>query len=176
MPKITLRPTIPADLPHVIGEPLPYRIRAVTALAGDRVIGIGGIAFPPRGPAIAFVQLAPSRHGADGGDRATADGSAAVAPTIARRYPVTFHRAGLMAMKMIRASQAAQVIATADAGSEAAVRWLKRLGFRPADTQRMEGRILFVWHREIGADATTPSPSRANVPPPQPAQSPAATG
>jgi hypothetical protein len=47
MPKVTLRPTILADLPHVIGEPLPYRIRAITALIDDRVIGMGGIAFPP---------------------------------------------------------------------------------------------------------------------------------
>jgi hypothetical protein len=45
MPKVTLRPTIAADLAHVIGEPLPYRIRAITAFIDDRVIGVGGIAF-----------------------------------------------------------------------------------------------------------------------------------
>ena len=132
MAKITLRPAIPADLPHVIGEPLPYRIRAVTALADDRVIGLGGVAFPPHGPAIAFVQLAPAL---DGG---TAE---------ARRYPVTFHRAGLMAMAMIRASGVAQVIATADVRHAAALRWLKRLGFTPAERQDIEGRVLFVWNK-----------------------------
>jgi hypothetical protein len=130
MPRITLRPTIPADLPHVIGEPLPWRIRAITALAGDRVIGLGGVAFPPLGPTIAFVQLAPAP---DGGSPE------------ARRYPVAFHRAGLMAMDMIRASGIAQVIATADAGSDTAVRWLKRLGFAAAERQDLEGRVLFVW-------------------------------
>jgi hypothetical protein len=132
MPKITLRPAIAADLPDVIGEPLPWRIRAITALADNRVIGLGGIAFPPGGPAIAFVQLAP---GPDGGTPE------------AGRYPVAFHRAGRMAIDMIRASGVAQVIATADAGSAAAVRWLKRLGFIAAERQDIEGRILFVWTR-----------------------------
>ena len=132
MSKITLRPTIPADLPHVIGEPLPFRIRTITALADGRVIGIGGVAFPPDGPAIAFVQLAP------------AQGSAAGVPE-ARRYPVSFHRAGLMAMEMMRASGVAQVIATADAGSATAGRWLKRLGFEEAEQQDIAGRLLFVW-------------------------------
>jgi RimJ/RimL family protein N-acetyltransferase len=130
MTKMTLRPTMLADLPHVVGEPLPWRIRAITALADDRVIGIGGVAFPPGGPAIAFVQFAPAP---DGGSPE------------ARRYPVTLHRAGLMAMDMIRASGIGQVIATADAGNPAAVRWLKRLGFARAERQDIEGRILFVW-------------------------------
>jgi hypothetical protein len=40
----------------------------------------------------------------------------------ARRYPVAFHRAGLMAMEMIRRSHVAQVVATADARSDVAVR------------------------------------------------------
>jgi hypothetical protein len=139
MPKITLRPTIPADLPHVIGEPLPYRIRAITALAGDCVIGLGGIAFPPNGPAIAFVQLAPEEG--------------AGIPE-ARRFPVAFHRAGLMAMEMIRTSGVAQVIATADAGNAAAVRWLKRLGFAEAERQDIAGRVLFVWINKERAAGT----------------------
>jgi hypothetical protein len=105
MPKVTLRPTILADLPHVIGEPLPYRIRAITALVDDRVIGMGGIAFPPDGPAIAFVQLAPlSRE-----ETVCASEPAAASIPEARRYPVAFHRAGLMAMEMIRGSHTASI-------------------------------------------------------------------
>jgi hypothetical protein len=145
MPKITLRPTISTDLPHVIGEPLPYRIRAITALADDRIIGVGGIAFPPHGPAVAFVQLAPAPEEDAGSDPPR---HAAGIPE-ARRYPVAFHRAGRMAMEMIRASGAAQVIATADAGSAAAVRWLKRLGFEEAERQPIAGRILFVWNAGV---------------------------
>jgi hypothetical protein len=132
MPRITLRPAIPADLPHVIGEPLPYRIRAISALADDRIIGLGGVAFPPDGPAIAFVQFAPAPGGGPE----------------ARRYPVALHRAGLTAMDMIRASGVAQMIATADAGSAAAVRWLKRLGFAAAERQPIAGRVLFVWENK----------------------------
>lgn len=144
MPKVTLRPTIPADLHHVIGEPLPYRIRAITALVHDRIIGMGGIAFPPSGPAIAFVQLVPSSSA-----RAVCDGehSAASIPE-AKRYPVAFHRAGLMAMEMIRTSGVTQVVATADASSDAAVRWLKRLGFKPTEGPRIAGKLLFMWNRE----------------------------
>src|SRR5262249_4682364 len=119
MSKVTLRPTILADLPHVIGEPLPYRIRAITALIDDRVIGMGGIAFPPHGPVIAVVQLAPSSR-----QETVGAGEAAASIPEARRYPVAFHRAGLMAMEMIRRSHIPQVVATADARSDVAVRWL----------------------------------------------------
>jgi len=148
MPQITLRPTISADLAHVIGEPLPYRIRAITALVDDRVIGVGGIAFPPYGPAIAFVQLAPSSRQ----DAAAGEGEdAATSIPEARRYPVAFHRAGLMAMAMVRSSPVTQVVATADASSDVAVRWLKRLGFRPTEDQRIAGKVVFVWNRESGA-------------------------
>src|SRR6266404_2902862 len=140
MPTVTLRPPILADLPHIIGEPLPYRIRAITALIDDRVIGMGGIAFPPDGPAIAFVQLAPSSR-----VETVCPSDAAASIPEARRYPVAFHRAGLMAMEMIRRSRVAQVVATADARSDTAVRWLKRLGFQPAEHQQIAGKLLFVW-------------------------------
>ncbi len=149
MPKITLRPTVPADLPHVVGEPLPYRIRAITALADERIIGLGGIAFPPDGPAIAFVQLAPSLAESDGREPDRAAGIPE-----AKRYPVAFHRAGLMAIKMIRASGVAKVIATADPGSAVAVRWLKRLGFEPSERQPIAGRILFEWMNNERAGGT----------------------
>jgi hypothetical protein len=123
--RVELRPTVPDDLPHIIGEPLPYRIRAITALVNGRVIGMGGIAFPPNGPVIAFVQQ-------------TED---------ARKYPVAFHRAGLMAMQMIRNSGVSEVVATAQRGSAVAVRWLERLGFRRADNQESDRKLLFTWNR-----------------------------
>jgi len=154
MPKVTLRPTIAADLADVIGEPLPFRIRAITALVDGRVIGIGGIAFPPQGPAIAFVQLAPSSPNPEG-EPDRNHGTAECIPE-AKRYPVAFHRAGLIAMAMIETSGAEQVIATADSGSDVAVRWLKRLGFKPADDQRIEGKLLFIWRRDAACHAATP--------------------
>jgi hypothetical protein len=122
--KVTLRPTRPEDLSAVIGEPLPFRIRAITVLDGDKVLGIGGIGFPPHGPVIAFVQQAPE----------------------ARKYKVSFHRAGLMAMRMVRDSGVAEVVATADADDPVALAWLERLGFRPV--QDLETRVLFSWRRD----------------------------
>jgi hypothetical protein len=44
----------------------------------------------------------------------------------------------------------AQVVATADARSDVAVRWLKRLGFQPAEHQQIAGKLLFVWNQESG--------------------------
>jgi hypothetical protein len=141
MSKVILRPTVGADLSHVVGELLPCRIRAITAVVDGRVIGVGGIAFPPHGPVIAFVQLAPLPS-AD-----MRDDLAEQPVPEARRFPIAFHRAGLMAMDMIRESGVHEVVATADADSVVAARWLRRLGFRIAQSQRIDGRTLFVWTR-----------------------------
>jgi RimJ/RimL family protein N-acetyltransferase len=127
---VRLRPAISSDLPHVIGEPLPFRIRAITMLADDRVIGLGGIAFPPHGPVIAFVQQTPE----------------------ARKYPVAFHRAGLQAMHLIRQSGLDEVIATTDRDSARAIRWIERLGFVRAAAQPLPDKWLFEWTRNGAND------------------------
>jgi hypothetical protein len=118
--RIALRPTVAADLPFCIGEPLPHRIRCITALAGDRVIGLGGIGFRPDGAVIAFAQINDE----------------------ARRYPAAIHRAGRAVMAMIAQSGVAEV--WAEAGNAAAARWLIRLGFARAT---LCGREAFVWRR-----------------------------
>jgi RimJ/RimL family protein N-acetyltransferase len=129
-PIVRLRPAISSDLPHIIGEPLPFRIRAITVVVDDRVIGLGGIAFPPHGPVIAFVQQ-------------TAE---------ARKYPVAFHRAGLQAMRMIRESGLAQVVATTDRNSPRAIRWIERLGFVRTAVQPLPDKWLFEWMRKRADD------------------------
>jgi RimJ/RimL family protein N-acetyltransferase len=128
MSRVLLRPTIPPDLSAVIGEPLPYRIRALTVEIDGKVMGIGGLGFPPDEPVVAFVQAAPE----------------------AKRYPVTFHRAGLAAMAMIREANLPTVVATTSADFQAGIRWLKRLGFREAapECQDIPGKIIFCWSRE----------------------------
>ena len=98
MGRVILRPTILSDLPYAIGEPLPYPIRAITATVDGRVIGLGGIAFPPQGPAIAFAQLAPRPTVS----RCSDSNDVSQATPEAKRYPVAFHRAGLLVMAMIR--------------------------------------------------------------------------
>ncbi len=106
--RVTLRPTQADDIPHCIGEPLPYRIRAITALVDDRVIGLGGIGFRPDGYVIAFAAILPE----------------------ARKYPAAIHRAGRMAVDMMRRSGIPMVVAEAQPGNPAAARWLLRLGFK----------------------------------------------
>lgn len=124
MSRITFRPTVSSDLSAVIGEPLPFRIRAITVLDGDKVLGIGGIGFTPDGRVIAFVQQSEE----------------------AKRYPIAFHRAGLMAMRMIEESSVAEVLSSADKDNPKALQWLERLGFvRAGDIEN--NRALFVWRR-----------------------------
>lgn len=118
--RVTLRPTVAADLPHVITKPLPFRIRALTAVLGDRVLGVGGMGFQPDGLVVAFVAMN------DEG----------------RKYPAAIHRAGLAAMKMIRTSGERRVIAIADETISGAHRWLTRLGFGAVT---VDGVTAYVW-------------------------------
>lgn len=120
--RVTLRPTIAADLPFIIGEPLPHRIKAITALAGDRIIGLGGLGFRPDGTVIAFAQFADE----------------------AKKYPAAIHRAGVMGMKLIRESRLPLIVAEAQPDNPAAERWLEHFGFRPVE---IDGRKAFVWKR-----------------------------
>ncbi len=133
MSKVTIRPTQPEDLSAVVGEKLPFRIRALTVLDGDRVLGVGGIGFPPNGAPVAFVQQSPE----------------------AKHYPIAFHKAGLAAMRMIEASGVAEVLSTADPDNPKALQWLERLGFTLAEHQSVPGRVLYVWRRR---DHGIPSP------------------
>lgn len=111
--RVTLRPTVAGDLAQLVAEPLPYRIKALTAvLPGaaphETILGVGGLGFRPDGTVIAFVHMTDA----------------------ARKYPAAIHRAGLQAMAMIRASRIPMVIAEADPDVGVAARWLERLGFR----------------------------------------------
>lgn len=120
--RVTLRPTIAADIPFCIGEPLPHRIKAITALIGDQVIGLGGIAYKPDGTVVAFAQINDEF----------------------RKYPAAIHRAGRMAMDMIRASGVPRVVAEAQPNNPAAEPWMLRHGFRAIE---VSGRRAFVWER-----------------------------
>jgi hypothetical protein len=97
---------------------------------------LGGLAFPPHGIPIAFVQLVPKFDGKDANAYE------------ATRYPIAFHRAGLIAMKMIQESGLERVIATADVKNSTALRWLNRLGFTASTDQEIKGKVLFIWNRK----------------------------
>jgi len=123
--RVVLRPTLPDDLPHVIGEPLPCRIKAVTGEIDGRVIGVGGLAFLPGGTVVAWAALTDE----------------------ARKAKVSLHKAGLRMMRDARAAGFKRVVASADAQSPTAVRWLKRLGFELIDDDPAteDGHPIFVW-------------------------------
>lgn len=127
MSTVLLRPTRPDDLPHVIGEPLPWRIRALTGEVDGRVIGVGGLAHLPGGAVVAWAALTDE----------------------ARHYKVALHRAGLRMMREAKTAGYKRVVASADPQSAAALRWLLRLGFDPIDDgqadQRDGGHSVFVW-------------------------------
>jgi hypothetical protein len=119
--RVQLRPTIASDLAAVTHETLPIRIRAITALVGERVLGLGGIGYRPDGVVIGF----------------------AVINDEFRRYPTALHRAGLAMMQVIRETGVDQVIALADENIASSERWLERLGFTAFDEH---GRKVYVWN------------------------------
>jgi hypothetical protein len=123
--RVELRPTIPSDLAAVTHEPLPIRIRAITAVLDDRVLGIGGIGYRADDVVIGF----------------------AVITEEFRSFPLALHRAGLAMMKIIREAGVPSVVAIADETIPAADRWLERLGFRVCYER---GVKLYVWRaREL---------------------------
>lgn len=121
--RVALRATIAADLPQLVREPLPFRIRAITAHIDHQVLGLGGLGFRPDGIVVAF----------------------AIVSDEFRKYPSAMHRAGLEAMKMIRSSGESRVIALADAGVPAARRWLEYFRFDPVT---VDGTTAYVWQAE----------------------------
>jgi len=121
--KVTLRPTVAADLAIAGDSPLPHRIRAITAEIDGRVIGVGGIGYRPDGVVFGFVHALPE----------------------AKNYPLAFHRAGRMAMAMVEQLKLPCVIAEPQANNPAAEPWLKRLGFVRTV---IADHAVYVWTRK----------------------------
>lgn len=120
MPKVITRPTTAADLDRA-GYTLAFRSRAVTALLGDEVLAIGGMAFLPGGKRLAFVNLTDE----------------------ARRFPVTLHKTAVRFFEDARARGINSILAIADKTVEASDRWLERLGFR--FLKEIEGKRVYQW-------------------------------
>ncbi len=88
----------------------PVRILGVTGRLGDRVIGIGGIAFYPNGARVAFCDVS------DEG----------------RRFPVSLHRAARMVLENARRFGVRKVVVAAGPDvHEKTPNWLRHLGFVP---------------------------------------------
>lgn len=121
MKRITLRPATRADFDTMLAEPLPFRVRAIAGEVDGEILGVGGLAFPPNGNAIAFLQ----------------------ASTRARDYPISLHRAALKMFAEARHLRLPRLVATAETGIEPARRWLARLGFEPT---KIDGHEVWTWH------------------------------
>jgi hypothetical protein len=106
-PKATLRPSVASDFPAMGLASPDCRVRAVTAILGDEVLGLGGIAYLPDGTHAAFVHVKPGAH----------------------RYRITFHKAGLGLIAEARRLGIARMVAQAEPGVGRARAWLERLGF-----------------------------------------------
>jgi N-acetylglutamate synthase-like GNAT family acetyltransferase len=111
-----IRPSTAADFVALVGKAPPTRVRAVTVVDGETLLGIGGLLIHPNGDVWASMVVAPE----------------------ARRYPVSMHRGGLRLMQIAREAGFSRVFATADDGPRS-VAWLERLGF-----EHSQGGV-FVW-------------------------------
>lgn len=117
-----LRYATEADFAGFVELPLPYRVRAFAAVEGERVLGVGGLAYLPDGTVGAFVH----------------------ADDEARKHKVAAHKAGLRAMAEAEALGLGCVVAMAASDIEASKRWLLRLGFAP---EVHNGETAYVWRK-----------------------------
>jgi len=115
--RVRFRPSEPSDFIALLGQLPVHRTRGITALAGDELLGIGGLITAPDGSVWASCFIS------DAG----------------RTFPRAVHRAGLELMRLARSAGCQRVFASAE-DRPGAERWLLALGFR-----RVPEEPLFVW-------------------------------
>jgi hypothetical protein len=106
---VIFRPTVSGDLPHLTDKPLPFRIKAWTALIDGRVIGVGGIGFMPDGAVVALAQMTDEM----------------------RAHRFALHRAAKRFLADVKASGIQELVTLADQDITGAENWLHHLGFVP---------------------------------------------
>ena len=112
---------VPATFEDYPSQP-PYRSRAIVVKKDGRVIGIGGLGFPPHMPPVLWSDISDEL----------------------RALPVTLHRTGLRFIDEARAQGVRIMYATTDAEFEAAERWIRRLGFEQTG-EVQDGKKVWVW-------------------------------
>jgi N-acetylglutamate synthase-like GNAT family acetyltransferase len=118
MSRVEFRPTVSGDLPHLTDKPLPFRIKAITALIDGRVAGVGGIGFMPTGAVVALAQMTDEL----------------------RRHKFALHRAARKFMAEVKESGIRELVTLADQDITGAENWLHHLGFEP-----MERNGVRIW-------------------------------
>ena len=121
-PELTIRPSIPGDFKQIDKE-LPFRVKSLTGLVGDRVIGVGGIGTMPNGTKIAFTWLSDEAR---------------------KSYPKELHFTAKRFLRQAKEEGVKRIVALADLEmSSAAERWLKYLGFQMIEA---DGEKVWLWH------------------------------
>jgi RimJ/RimL family protein N-acetyltransferase len=118
---VTVRPATAADFEAFCADRPPFRVLAWTAEHDGRIIGIGGLTFPPGSVPFVFTEF---------GDEA-------------RALPVALHKTGLRFMQAAKAMGMKRVRATTEADFEAGARWLERLGF--VEVAMTDNQKVFEW-------------------------------
>jgi hypothetical protein len=120
--ELVIRPSIAADFDQIDKE-LPFRVKSMTGLVGDRVIGVGGVGISPDGTRIGFTWLSDEAR---------------------KSYPKELHWTAKQFLKQAKADGIKQIVAVADIEvSPAAERWLKYLGF---EMNELDGEKVWIWH------------------------------
>lgn len=115
---ITIRPSTAADLCRLFGQPNPFRTRALSGFdESGRLLGAGGAHFLPDGTVVAWLVLDDD-----------------VEP---QRFAKTLHRTATRFLDQMRALGFRRIVAFPEEGVVAAERWLRRLGFKQVESDRM---------------------------------------
>ena len=124
MAGFTIRPTVRSDF-DALGCKALARVKAVTGVDADgNIIGLGGIAYLPNGDVMAFSEL--TEH--------------------AKKSPLSLHKAALRVLREAKEAGVNEMLAISDyERSEAAGRWLERLGFYPRERR---GETVWMWAAE----------------------------
>lgn len=109
------------------GKSIPYRAISLTGRNSDnKIVGIGGIAFPHIGAPFAFTDLTEE----------------------ARKNPIALHKAAIAILQTAKKRGLKMLVASADmSASPAAERWLQRLKFKK---ETISGIELWVWRNKDG--------------------------
>ena len=98
---------------------IPLRVMAFAGRYGNRVLGVGGVAFYPNGARVAFCDV---------GDEG-------------RKHKIALHKAALMTIEAAKAMKVRTLLVTTDGMHDKTPAWLLRLGFEP---KFFEGRAVYV--------------------------------
>lgn len=108
--------------PEDYETPPPYRCRAYAVKRDGRLIGIGGLGFPPHMPPILWANITDEL----------------------RSLPVTLHKVGMRGVADAKAMGVRVMYATTELGFEAAERWIARFGFEETG-ELQDGKKVWIW-------------------------------